>query len=104
MLYSTQTITIAYSHKLCNCRPDYTNALRSVLLLMKVTKDMIIADVLKKHVSAKTVFAKYLPACVTCGGATAETIERGARMHGVNPQIIVDELNGVAKKRRASDG
>mgnify|MGYP001268947570 CR=1 FL=1 len=71
---------------------------------MKVTKDTKIADVLNKHASGKAIFAKYLPGCVTCGGASTETIERGARMHGVDPEVIVEELNRAARKRRTTDG
>jgi hybrid cluster-associated redox disulfide protein len=71
---------------------------------MKFTKEMKIADVLKKHASGKAVFEKFLPGCITCGGASAESIERGARMHGVDPDLIVEELNRTAKGRRKSDG
>jgi hybrid cluster-associated redox disulfide protein len=71
---------------------------------MKITKDMKIADVLKKHAAGKQVFAKYLPACIKCGGASADTIERGAKMHGVDPDAIVNELNRNRKSRRKSDG
>lgn len=71
---------------------------------MKVTKDMKIADVLKKHAAGKQVFSKYLPACIKCGGASAESIERGARMHGVDPELILRELNRAAKPRGKSNG
>ncbi len=67
---------------------------------MKITADMKIADVLKKYPSSKKVFERYMPACVTCGGATAESIQRGARMHGVDPETLINELNRLAKPRR----
>ncbi|RJP16187.1 MAG: DUF1858 domain-containing protein [Candidatus Abyssobacteria bacterium SURF_5] len=70
---------------------------------MKITKDMKIADVLKKHASGKEIIAKYMPECIKCGGASAETIERGARMHGIDPDKVVEELNR-ASGRRKSDG
>lgn len=61
---------------------------------------MKIAEVLKEYPSSKNVFKKYMPACVKCGGATAETIQRGAKMHGVDPETLVKELNRFAKPRR----
>ncbi len=64
---------------------------------MKITKDMKIVDVLKKHPSSKAVFEKYLPACIKCGGASAESIERGAKMHGVDLDAVIRELNSAAK-------
>lgn len=61
---------------------------------------MKIADVLKKYPSSRKVFKKYIPACPTCGGATAESIERGARMHSVDLDEFLDELNQAAKPRK----
>jgi hybrid cluster-associated redox disulfide protein len=67
---------------------------------MKITGDMKIADVLKGYPTSKKVFEKYMPSCIKCGGATAETIRRGATMHGVDPDMLVKELNRVAKPRK----
>jgi len=67
---------------------------------MQITSDMKIADVLKGYPTSKTVFEQYMPACIKCGGATAETIRRGAAMHGVDPEMLVKELNRVAKPRK----
>jgi len=71
---------------------------------MKISKETIIADVLRKCPAGKAVFAKYLPNCIKCGGSTVETIERGAKMHGVDPDLIVQELNRLTKNRGKSDG
>jgi hybrid cluster-associated redox disulfide protein len=67
---------------------------------MKITLDMKIADVLKNYPSSKKVFEKHLPACIKCGGASAESIQRGARMHGVDPDMLIEELSRTAKPRR----
>jgi len=64
---------------------------------MKITKDMKIADVLKRYPSSKKVLARRLPSCATCGGASAESLERGAKMHGIDPDVLVEELNHAAK-------
>lgn len=70
---------------------------------MKITKDTKIADVLKMRPSRKAVLAKYIPECIKCGGSSAESIERGAKMHGVDPDLVIKELNRVAKPRKKSE-
>jgi hybrid cluster-associated redox disulfide protein len=67
---------------------------------MAITEEMIIAEVLKKYPSSKKVFEKYIPQCPKCGGAVAESIGRGARLHGVDPEMLVAELNRAAKTRK----
>ena len=67
---------------------------------MKITKDMKIADVLKNYPSSRKVFEKHLPECPKCGGAAAESIERGAKMHGIDPKMLVAELNNAEKPRK----
>lgn len=67
---------------------------------MKITLDMKIADVLKNYPSSRKVFEKHLPACIKCGGAASESILRGARMHGVDPAMLIETLNRAAKPRR----
>ena len=60
---------------------------------MKVTKDTIIGEVLQAHPEAIKVLMKYNMGCVACMGATGESIEQGAAMHGIEPEAIVTELN-----------
>ena len=60
---------------------------------MQVTKDSIIEEVLKAHPQAIRVFMKYNLGCIGCMGAAGESIEMGARMHGVEPEPLVKELN-----------
>jgi hybrid cluster-associated redox disulfide protein len=67
---------------------------------MKITKDMKIAEVMRNYPSSRTVLKKYLHACTRCGGASAESIERGARMHGVDPDTLVAELNRAITPRK----
>ena len=67
---------------------------------MKITDDMIIGDVLKKYPSSKKVFERYLPQCPKCGGNGAESIRRGAKLHGVDADEFVKKLNLAAKPRK----
>jgi hybrid cluster-associated redox disulfide protein len=60
---------------------------------MEITKDTIIDDVLKAHPESIRVFMKYNLGCIGCMGAAGESIEVGARMHGLDPEPLVKELN-----------
>jgi hybrid cluster-associated redox disulfide protein len=60
---------------------------------MQVTKDTIIADVLRANPESIRVFMKYDLGCIGCMGAAGESIEMGARMHGIDPEPLVKELN-----------
>ena len=68
---------------------------------MEITKDTIIEDVLKAHPDAFQVLIKYNLGCVACMGATQESIEQGARMHGVDPEPLVKELNELFSAKKA---
>ncbi|MEW6034527.1 MAG: DUF1858 domain-containing protein [Chloroflexota bacterium] len=57
-------------------------------------KDMIIGDVLKMHPGAVKVIEKHFGSgCFTCPGMKMESISFGAMMHGMDPEVIVKELN-----------
>jgi hybrid cluster-associated redox disulfide protein len=71
---------------------------------MKITKGMKIADVLKQYPSTRKVLAKRIPSCIRCGGASVEDIKRGAEMHGIDPDVLVEELNLAAGPRKKRQG
>jgi hybrid cluster-associated redox disulfide protein len=71
--------------------------------IMQVTKDTIIEEVLRAHPNAIQVLMKYNLGCVACMGATQESIEQGARMHGVDPEPIVKELNELFSQQAPED-
>lgn len=59
----------------------------------KVTKEMSIIDVVQNHPESLEVFAKYGLGCVGCAAARFENLEAGAKVHGVDPDIMVKEIN-----------
>lgn len=59
----------------------------------KITKDMMFSNVIKKYPETVEVFFEYGLGCVGCPMAVTETIEQGARAHGINVKKLVDELN-----------
>lgn len=61
-----------------------------------ITKDTVIGEVLEIKPEAIEVIRKYFgEGCFTCPGINMESIDFGAMMHGVDPQQIIDEINGL---------
>lgn len=64
---------------------------------MEFTKDMTVAEVLKADPKTAQVFMAYGMHCLTCPGATSETIEQAAIVHGFRYDAILDDLNKLEK-------
>jgi hybrid cluster-associated redox disulfide protein len=60
------------------------------------TKDMSIFQALEADSRARGVFESHGMSCCLCIGAQSESIEAGAILHQVDPEIVVAELNGLA--------
>jgi len=60
-------------------------------------KDMSIMEALQTHPKAKEVFKKHGMACLSCMGAIQESIEAGARMHGIDLESLLAELEALNK-------
>lgn len=60
------------------------------------TRDMSMMEALQAEPRAREVFAAYGMGCVGCMGVSMETIEDGARMHGLDPEQILADLNKLA--------
>jgi len=67
----------------------------------KFTRETLIIDVLRTHPQARAIFAAHGMGCIGCMGSEAETIENGARMHGISVQDLLDELNTLLEKGKA---
>ncbi len=66
----------------------------------KITKDMTIGEVIEKHPKVVGIMLRYGLHCVGCGIAAMETIEQGAKGHGMSDkeiEMMVRELNDAAK-------
>ena len=64
----------------------------------KVTKDMGIIEIVQNHPESLEVFAKYGLGCIGCAAARFENLEAGAKVHGVNPEQMVAEINELIEK------
>ena len=60
---------------------------------MKVTKDMIIMDVLKIDMDTAKFFLDMGMHCLGCPSASGESIEDACAVHGVNPDELVKSIN-----------
>ena len=63
----------------------------------KVTKNMSIASVIKKYPQTIEVFFEYGLHCVGCVAAEVDTIESGAKVHGINIAHLLHDLNNKLK-------
>lgn len=59
----------------------------------KITKDMSIIEIAQKYPETLEVFVKYGLGCIGCAAARYENVEAGAKVHGIDPTELVDELN-----------
>ncbi len=59
-------------------------------------KDMSILEALQADPRARDVFTLHGLACIGCMGAMMESIEDGARMHGIDPVALLRDLNRLS--------
>lgn len=69
---------------------------------MYFTKEMSILEALQAHSQAREVFIKHGMGCIGCMGATLESIENGAQMHGIDADAIVEDLNKLEEESQES--
>lgn len=62
-----------------------------------ISKEMTIMDVIIKYPVTQSVFESYKMACSACMGAMNESLEAGARMHGIELEKLINDLNEVIK-------
>lgn len=60
---------------------------------MEITKDMIIADVVNLDRGVVPVFFQHGLHCIGCVMSSGETIEEGCYVHGLDPVILLADLN-----------
>ena len=66
--------------------------------MSKITKDMGIIDVLQAYPETIEVFQKYGFGCIGCAAARFENLEAGAKVHGIDIDEMVDEMNKILEK------
>ena len=64
--------------------------------MVRFPKEMSIFEALEADADAREVFESHGMSCCLCIGAQSETIEAGAILHQVDPDLVVGELNRLA--------
>lgn len=59
----------------------------------KITNEMSIIEIAQKYPETLEVFTKFGLGCIGCAAARYENVEAGARVHGIDPEVLLEELN-----------
>ena len=64
----------------------------------KVTKEMGIMEIVTQHPETLEVFAKFGMGCIGCAAARFENLEAGAKVHGIDPDEMINAMNELIEK------
>ncbi|GAE89622.1 DUF1858 domain-containing protein [Acetivibrio straminisolvens] len=67
--------------------------------MSKITKDMIIADVLQLDRGTAPIFINNGMHCLGCPSSSGESIEDACAVHGIDADKLVKELNEYFEKK-----
>ena len=71
---------------------------------MEITKDSIINDVVSGHNELIPIFLKYGLHCIGCHVSLTETVEEGARVHGISDDDIAKLVQELKDEVNSSEG
>ncbi|MDF2930328.1 MAG: hypothetical protein K0Q75_2566 [Anaerospora sp.] len=60
-----------------------------------IKKDTPIMEILRLTPQAREIFARHGMGCIGCLASTTETLENGAKMHNIDVEALLCELNAV---------
>lgn len=66
---------------------------------MIITKDTPLVQVLRAHPQVREIFAKHGMGCIGCLGSAEETMEKAAKMHDINLNKLLKEINTLLAKQ-----
>jgi len=61
---------------------------------------MTIAEVVSRFPETVDVLMAHGMSCIGCPIAMQETLEQGAKVHGIEPKKLLEELNAKIKKKK----
>lgn len=64
----------------------------------KINKDMTLGEIVSKYPVAAEVMFKYGLHCIGCHVATVETLEQGAKTHGLGDKQIKEMVEEINKR------
>ena len=64
---------------------------------MEINKNSTINEILSAYPEAKRFFNEREMACSSCFAVNFDTLEKGALMHGLEVNVLIDQLNSFLK-------
>ena len=61
--------------------------------MIKITKEMIIGDILNEAPDMAPVLMAAGMHCIGCPSAQMETVEEAAHVHGIEPELLITRVN-----------
>lgn len=61
--------------------------------MAKISKDMIIADLIQVDPNIVAILMRAGMHCIGCPSAQGETLEEAAMVHGINADELTDQIN-----------
>ena len=68
---------------------------------MAISKDMTIQQIVGEHPETVRVFFQHGLMCVGCAAARFESLEQGAKAHGIDSDALVADLNALLEGAKA---
>ena len=62
-----------------------------------ITKEMTFFEIMRNHPESIKVLQKYNLGCIGCMGAQNESLEQGARAHGLDVDALLKDLNSAVE-------
>lgn len=69
--------------------------------MVKVSKDMIISDLIKVDPNIVAILMRAGMHCIGCPSAQGESLEEAAFVHGLDPDMLIDQINDYLEIGRA---
>lgn len=66
--------------------------------MVEIKKDKNIQEIVKEHPETFEVFQKHGLSCIGCPFAGVETLEQGAKSHGIEVEELIKELKEAIEK------
>jgi hybrid cluster-associated redox disulfide protein len=70
-----------------------------MIKMEKITKGMVLEEVITKYPKTVEVFFKHGLPCVSCQLASGETVEQATEAHGIKLDKLLKDLNNSIKKK-----
>lgn len=63
--------------------------------MSKITKDMGLLEIVQNYPETIEIFQRYGLGCIGCAAARFENLEAGAKVHGIDIDKMVEDLNSA---------